>query len=190
MISKKLRVFGYISITIGLLMSCNNDNKDFVIKKEMELLDSLTIQMEVVEQKLDIDFKEIDERVEEMQIDIMKMRMTEKTFEDRMGQMMDRYVSIQKAYKSFYEPYKNAKSEADEISVQLITLRQSVEKQEYSKDKFKEFYELEKTAINKLEDYIAQNIQPVLDMEMEYRRIQAKIDQHLYGDELKGKSGE
>lgn len=167
-----------------LLTNCSNEEENFLIKKELELVDSLETRMQKLTPKLDIDYEEIKERIEEMDMDIMKMKMTDIPFTAEMGSMMDRYVSIVKLYKRFYEPFKNAKSEEEEITAQLIALKESVLKQEYSKEKFKAFYKLELEAIKKLEKYTQKHIQPVLDMEMDYRRIQGRIDKFLYADEI------
>ena len=167
-----------------IILSCNDENGDFIIKKELELLDTLDLRLRVVNKKLDIDFKEINERIEEMDMDIMKMRMIEKEVPLKMSHNMERYLAIQKAYKNFYNPYKIAHTESEDLTVQLLTFRQSVIKQEYSKDKFKEFYAREEADLSKLEGFIKKHVQPVLNMEMEYRRIQSKIDRFLYGDEL------
>ncbi len=176
----------FISLTAVLLFSlaCNTE-PDFVLKKELELIDSLEMRSAVIQQKLDIDLREIDERVEEMRIDIGGMRLTDKAFPPGMGKMMDRYTAIQKAYTNFYTPYKQARVEADEIKVQLITLREGALKKEFSKQKFKEYYAEESMSLEKLEGYVEKHIQPVLDMERDYKRIQSAIDRHLYSDELK-----
>lgn len=167
-----------------LLSACSSSDKDFIIKKELEMLDTLESRLAVVEQKLDIDYPEIKERIEEMSIDIMKMRTTEKTFPMDLSSKMMVYSKIKEEYENFYEPFKYAKEESSDLKVQLITLRESVLKQEFGKEKFKEYYNNEKMALSKLEDYISKYIQPVLDMEMEYRRIQKRIDDFLYGDEI------
>jgi len=181
-ISLKLAI---VTLSLGcLLHSCANENDDFIIKKEMVLLDSINQKMAILNHKLDIDYEEIKERIEEMDLDIMKMRMSEKEIPIKMAHQMERYVAIQKAYKNFYQPFKTAKTEAEGLNAQLITLRESVLKQEYGKEKFKEFYAQEQADINKLASFINKHIQPILNMEMEYRRIQSKIDQYLYGDEL------
>ncbi len=151
----------------------------------MELLDSSEQKMAIINKKLDIDYEEIKERIEEMDMDIMKMRMSEKEIPLKMSRNMERYVTIQKAYKNFYEPYKTANTEAEDLNSQILALRQSVLKQEYSKEKFKEFYAKETADINKLAMFVDKHIQPILNMEMEYRRIQSKIDLYLYGDEIK-----
>lgn len=177
------RLLLYLMLS-SILSSCSNEDSDFIIQKEMELLDSSEQKMAVINKKLDIDYKEIKERIEEMGMDIMKMRMSEKEIPLKMARNMERYVTIQKAYKNFYEPYKTANTEAEDLNAQILALRQSVLKQEYSKEKFKEFYAKETADINKLAQFVDKHIQPILNMEMEYRRIQSKIDIYLYGDEI------
>lgn len=168
-----------------ILFSCSSTtDKEFIIKKELEMLDTLEQRLAVAEQKLDIDYPEIKERIEEMSIDIMKMRTTEKTFPLDLSSKMVVYSKIKKEYENFYEPFKYATKEMAELKVQIITLKESVLKQEFGKEKFKEYYNNEKMALSKLEIYIGKYIQPVLDMEMEYRRIQKRIDDFLYGDEI------
>jgi len=184
---KKANIYNFLLI-IGaiffLSVGCN-DRNDFELKKELEFLDSLDVRLAVVEQKLNIDMREINERIEEMSMDIGEMKFTEKTIPLAMAQMMDKYVAIHKNYKSFYERFKTAKTEHEAIKIQVATLRNSVIKKEYSKKKFKEFYAQEDKALTNLEQYIEANIQPTLDFEFDYRRIQKEIDQFLYGDELK-----
>lgn len=167
-----------------LLFSCNSGNKDFIIKKELEMIDTLEQKMAILNKKLNLDYLEIQERMEEMHIDIMKMRTTDKVFPKGMGVKMDRYVSIRKAYKRFYTPFKSATTEAAELDNQILTLKESVLKQEFGKEKFKEYHQQENKSINELAKYISTHIQPVLDMEMEYRRIQKSIDQFLYKEEI------
>jgi hypothetical protein len=173
----------YILIALSIV-ACNSNNDDFVIKKELEFIDSLEQRMAILNKKLDIDYPEIQERIEEMHIDIMKMRMTDKVFPKGMGVKMDRYVNIKKSYEKFYTPFKSASTEAAEINNQILTLKESVLKQEFGKEKFKEYYQQELKSINDLAQYMMTHIQPILDMEMEYRRIQKSIDQFLYKEEI------
>lgn len=173
-----------IPIIIVLFSACTNNQEDFIIQKELEMIDSLEQKMASINQSLDIDYLEIKERIEEMSIDIMKMRTTEKTFPMGMGVKMDKYEKIKETYEEFYEPFKSATTEASEINNQLLTLRESVIKQEFGKAKFKKYHALEQAAIDSLESYVKRHIQPVLDMEMEYRRIQKTIDQFLYKEEI------
>lgn len=183
---KLIRLYHLVTCVLlsVFLHSCSNDDVDFIIQKEMELLDSSEQKMAIINKKLDIDYKEIKERIEEMNMDIMKMRMSEKEIPLKMARNMERYVTIQKAYKNFYEPFKKATTEAEDLNGQILALRQSVIKQEYGKEKFKEFYAKEVADIKKLEAFVEKHIQPILNMEMEYRRIQSKIDLYLYGDEI------
>lgn len=183
---KKANIYNFFLI-IGaiffLSVGCNQDN-DFELKKELVFLDSLDARLVNVKQSLNIDMPEINERIEEMTMDMGEMKFTEKTIPLDLAQMMDKYVAIYKNYKTFYERYKKAKTEYDAIAVQVETLRNSVIKKEYSKKKFKEFYAQEDKALTQLEKYVGEEIKPVLDFEFDYRRIQKEIDQFLYGDEL------
>ena len=146
------------------LHSCSNDDVDFIIQKEMELLDSSEQKMAIINKKLDIDYKEIKERIEEMNMDIMKMRMSEKEIPLKMARNMERYVTIQKAYKNFYEPFKKATIEAEDLNGQILALRQSVLKQEYGKEKFKEF----ELAKDKLQELLKSNPEERLVLPSKY----------------------
>jgi len=184
---KKANIYNFLLI-IGaiffLSVGCNQGN-NFELKKELAFLDSLDMRLANVKQTLNIDVEEINERIEEMSMDIGEMKFTEKIISLEIAQMMDKYVAIHKNYKSFYERFKKAKTEYDAIAIQVATLRNSVIKKEYSKKKFKEFYAQEDKALTQLEEYVEEEIQPVLDFEFDYRRIQKEIDQFLYADELK-----
>ncbi len=178
-------LFQVISILFFYTISSCNHDYSFEQKKELMLIDSLVYKLAAIEKIMDIDLPEINERIDEMKQDIGKMKFTEKTLDGPMGQMMDKYVTIHKYYMHFYEPYKKAKTELSDLKIQMATLKESVLKKEYSKAKFKTFYNEERKSIIELEEFVTLNIQPVLAVEYDYRRIQKNIDQFLYGDSLK-----
>jgi hypothetical protein len=177
---------GFTLLGIFLFMmtfsSCTNKNDQYEKQVELNLIDTLEIELAKTRIWLDVNYPEIKSRINPMKqnIKIITLNYTE-TWSEEMIMNMDRYRGMLKIYEKFAEHYKPIVLETEELINQVKTLRNSVDKGLYvgKKEEFKKHYEQEKKDIENNLLYSTRYLKPAKVMEREYNRREEYVQSLL-----------
>lgn len=167
-------ISSFLFLTISIYsVSCN-----FSKKTELALLDSLDEKISESESLLDIDFALFTRRVNHIR-DIQNYFKTK--FEDSMslalGNNLDKLKAIEKVYIYTTQKGPEALIEVQQLKKQVSDLRNSVRK--LGKEKFKEYYTIEKTDIDALLQIATEVNLNIYRMEGDYVRLENYFEPYL-----------
>lgn len=171
----KLQNIGISILIIGLLFctSCGNNTDDFETQKELELIDSLALQLAKTKTYLNIDYQEIKERVAPMEKNMEFLKNNFKgEWTEEVNMNLERYKGYIKMYKKFIIYYKKVVLETEVLYTQVKTLKKSVKNGKYKgkKEEFKKYYEQEKKDVHNNFLFAERYLKPVRIMEKDYQR--------------------
>lgn len=177
--SNKGILLGLTLITIVLTLSvqtgCNAVDAEYLMR-----LDSLDQTIVETEKHLSIDFSTISNREEAITRELQYMnKYYDRIFTEELGNNLTKYKGIKKTYAHFLNEYPNLFNEMKALQKQARDLRESVNKNELSKEAFKKYYHTEMadaTSNNAFAEKLSLSIHA---LEPEYQRISALIQQEV-----------
>jgi hypothetical protein len=163
------------SILITTGSSCKEDKSPYILR-----LDSLDAMLSETAQYLMIDYATITSRKEMI---YNQMRYIDQFYTDTMSEefahSLSKYKGIRKAYGRFINEYPKAFDEMKELENQAQKLRESVNKDELTKEEFKTYYQQEFMDIDfnrNRAKILAENIH---SLEPDYQRISRVMTEEL-----------
>lgn len=161
----------WIGLAVLVTMStsaCNNSNSDYEQQKALELIDSLHVQLNQVKSKLSqIDFADIVERKEfiEQELKLIQMYNSEIPADDVLLQALEEYRALTKIYRNALRHSKEIVMETEELTIQINTLKKTMQTQQYQKEEFKTYLQQEKEDVAQLIEYANIYLDPILETE-------------------------
>jgi hypothetical protein len=156
------------SFVLALSACTGNSNNAFEKQRSLELIDSLEAQLLQVQSKLKkIDLKDLQERKDYVDAELvfLKVHADPDDLSPEILRILDEYRGFSKMYKNIGKYGPRIIAENEELSIQLRTLRKSVEKGDYAKEQFKVYLAKEREDVMKLSEYASVYIDPIVETE-------------------------
>lgn len=165
--------------SIFYFSSCSDSKiKEFEKEKSLELVDSLSKQLSYVKYLMDeADMQDIAERRDYVESELTLIRLKADSTDIPLEYMhsLEEFRALFKIYKAGLTNYKKIVMEYEELNSQVITLKQSVQSEEYPKEEFKKYYADEKKDVDRLVEYADIYLKPILETESLFERRMNEI---------------
>lgn len=165
--------------SIFYFSSCSDSKiKEFEKEKSLELVDSLSKQLSYVKYLMDeVDMQDIAERRDYVESELTLIRLKADSSDIPLEYMhsLEEFRALFKIYKAGLTNYKKIVMEYEELNSQVITLKQSVQSEDYPKEEFKKYYADEKKDVDRLVEYADIYLKPILETESLFERRMEEI---------------
>lgn len=146
-------------------------------KVETQKLDSLEMQLAQSEDNLNIEIELIQNRITEIALNRKYVMQNRKdTFTYELGVNLDRYKALMRIYQDNVDSYLHFNNELPALRKQVETLRNSLKRNEFSKEEFKKYYYQEAADIQALFEGSEKIKRSLYEMEPEYIRLSEYFD--------------
>lgn len=166
----KLKInFLFIILLVLGVVACNQQSKSAYEKqRSLEYIDSLQNDLAQIKYKLDeIDFEEIAHRKQYIisMLDSFQNMDKPQQIDGELKQILIDYQGFAMMYDNLDHHIESIVKEAEELLIQLHTLRQSVEDGDYGKQDFKLYLSEVSNGISELQELSSKYLDPVIDSE-------------------------
>jgi len=164
-----------IILTISFQTGCNSVDEAYTSR-----LDSLDQRLTQTEQYLSIDFNTISIREQSIERELRYMdKYYDTIFSESLGNHLTKYKGIKKNYAHFLKEYPALFNEMKSLKTQAADLRTSVNKNQLTKEEFKQCYQTELTDAINNSQYAEKISLSIHALEPEYQRISGIIQKEL-----------
>lgn len=168
-----------VMTSLIFISSCSDTKvKAYEKEKSLELLDSLSKQLSYVKYLMDeVDIQDIAERRDyvESELTLIRLKADSTDIPQEYIHSLEEFRALFKIYKAALTNYKKIVMEYEELSTQVITLKQSVQSEEYTKEEFKKYYADEKKDLERLVEYAEIYLKPILETESLFERRMEEV---------------
>jgi archaellum component FlaC len=168
-----------VMTSLIFISSCSDTKvKAYEKEKSLELVDSLSKQLSYVKYLMDeVDIQDIAERRDyvESELTLIRLKADSTDIPQEYIHSLEEFRALFKIYKAALTNYKKIVMEYEELSTQVITLKQSVQSEEYTKEEFKKYYADEKKDVERLVEYAEIYLKPILETESLFERRMEEV---------------
>jgi archaellum component FlaC len=168
-----------VMTSLFFMSSCSDSKvKAYEKEKSLELVDSLSKQLSYVKYLMDeVDIQDIAERRDyvESELTLIRLKADSTDIPQEYIHSLEEFRALFKIYKAALTNYKKIVMEYEELNTQVITLKQSVQSEEYTKEEFKKYYADEKKDVERLVEYAEIYLKPILETESLFERRMEEV---------------
>lgn len=178
----KLKInFLFIILLVLGVVACNQQSKSAYEKqRSLEYIDSLQNDLAQIKYKLDeIDFEEIAHRKQYIisMLDSFQNMDKPQQIDGELKQILIDYQGFAMMYDNLDHHIESIVKEAEELLIQLHTLRQSVEDGDYGKQDFKLYLSEVSNGISELQELSSKYLDPVIDSEAMFLKRMERFEE-------------
>ncbi|MCZ2129607.1 MAG: hypothetical protein LC109_04995, partial [Bacteroidia bacterium] len=178
-----------ILLVLGVV-ACNQQSKSAYEKqRSLEYIDSLQNDLAQIKYKLDeIDFEEIAHRKQYIisMLDSFQNMDKPQQIDGELKQILIDYQGFAMMYDNLDHHIESIVKEAEELLIQLHTLRQSVEDGDYGKQDFKLYLSEVSNGISELQELSSKYLDPVIDSEAMFLKRMERFEEVVHNIRTNG----
>ncbi|MBX2986130.1 MAG: hypothetical protein KF882_09220 [Bacteroidia bacterium] len=187
----KLKInFLFIILLVLGVVACNQQSKSAYEKqRSLEYIDSLQNDLAQIKYKLDeIDFEEIAHRKQYIisMLDSFQNMDKPQQIDGELKQILIDYQGFAMMYDNLDHHIESIVKEAEELLIQLHTLRQSVEDGDYGKQDFKLYLSEVSNGISELQELSSKYLDPVIDSEAMFLKRMERFEEVVHNIRTNG----
>jgi chromosome segregation ATPase len=187
----KLKInFLFIILLVLGVVACNQQSKSAYEKqRSLEYIDSLQNDLAQIKYKLDeIDFEEIAHRKQYIisMLDSFQNMDKPQQIDGELKQILIDYQGFAMMYDNLDHHIESIVKEAEELLIQLHTLRQSVEDGDYGKQDFKLYLSEVSNGISELQELRSKYLDPVIDSEAMFLKRMERFEEVVHNIRTNG----
>lgn len=161
--------------------ACNNQTTDYEKQAELQYLDTLNERLLDVKSLLDkVELADIEERSEviEHNIQFCNLKMEEKAIEpdEEMKRLFEEYKALDRLYLNTAKQYTNIVKKAEELFIQVKTLKESANAKDYDKAVFKVYFNDAKKEIIAMHQLSQNTLKLCVESESVFTRRQEEVE--------------